>query len=92
MWKAVLSPDYVDGRFFRVTLLTDERFADAALVFGGLSRDQMDENREFLEPLPEGAELLTPPSFVEPPRLTRVRHRRDVGRVAPRSADRAVRA
>ena len=69
MWKAVLSPDYTDGRFFRVTLLTDERFADAALMFGGLTRDQMDENRTYLEPLPEGAELLTPPPFVEPPRL-----------------------
>jgi hypothetical protein len=69
LWKAVLSPDYVDGRFFRVTLLTDERFADASLVFGGLSRDQMAENRTFLEPLPEGAELLNPPAFVEPPRL-----------------------
>ena len=69
LWKAVLSPDYVDGRFFRVTLLTDERFADASLVFGGLSRDQMAENRKFLEPLPEGAELLNPPAFVEPPRL-----------------------
>ena len=69
LWKAVLSPDYVDGRFFRVTLLTDERFASASLVFGGLSRDQMAENRKFLEPLPEGAELLNPPAFVEPPRL-----------------------
>jgi hypothetical protein len=69
LWKAVLSPDYLDGRFFRVTLLTDERFADAALVFGGLSRDQMAQNRAFLEPLPNGAELLSPPPFVEPPRL-----------------------
>jgi hypothetical protein len=69
LWKAVLSPDYVDGRFFRVTLLTDQRFADAALVFGGLSRDQMAQNRAFLDPLPTGAELLTPPPFVEPPRL-----------------------
>ena len=60
LWKAVLSPDYVDGRFFRVTLLTDERFADAALLFGGLSAEQMIENRKFLEPLPEGAELLDP--------------------------------
>lgn len=68
-WKALLSPDYVDGRFFRVTLLTDERFADASLVFGGLTRVQMAENRKYLEPLPEGAELLDPPSFVEPPRL-----------------------
>ena len=69
VWKAVLSPDYTDGRFFRVTLLTDERFADAALMFGGLSRDQMAQNRAFLEPLPEGAALLDPPAFVEPPRL-----------------------
>ena len=69
LWKALLSPDYLDGRFFRVTLLTDERFADASLVFGGLTRVQMAENRKFLEPLPEGAELLDPPSFVEPPRL-----------------------
>ena len=29
----------------------------------------MAENRKFLEPLPEGAELLHPPAFVEPPRL-----------------------
>jgi hypothetical protein len=69
LWKAVLSPDYTDGRFFRVTLLTDERFADAALMFGGLSRVQMAQNRAFLEPLPEGAALLDPPPFVEPPRL-----------------------
>jgi hypothetical protein len=69
LWKAVLSPDYIDGRFFRVTLLTDQRFADAALLFGGLSRDQMAQNRAFLDPLPNGAELLTPPPFVEPPRL-----------------------
>lgn len=69
LWKAALSPDYVDGRFFRVTLLTDDRFADASLVFGGLSREQMIQNRAFLEPLPEGAELLAPPPFVEPPRL-----------------------
>ena len=68
LWK-VMSPDYLDGRFFRVTLLTDERFADASLVLGGLPRDQMAENRKFLEPLPEGAQLLDPPAFVEPPRL-----------------------
>ena len=68
LWK-IMSPDYLDGRFFRVTLLTDERFADASLVLGGLPRDQMAENRKFLEPLPEGAQLLDPPAFVEPPRL-----------------------
>ena len=69
LWKSVLSTDYVDGRFFRVALLTDARFVDASMVFGGLTPDQMAENRKFLEPLPEGAELLHPPPFVEPPRL-----------------------
>lgn len=69
LWKGVLSPDYVDGTFFRVTLLTDGRFADASMIFGGLSPDQMTENRKFLEPLPAGAELLEPPPFVEPARL-----------------------
>ena len=69
LWKAVLSADYLDGRFFRVTLLTDARFTDASMVFGGLTPDQMTQNRKFLEPLPEGAELLHPPPFVEPPRL-----------------------
>jgi hypothetical protein len=69
LWKAVLSPDYLDGRFFRVTMLTDDRFADASLVGGGLTRDQLTENRRLLEPLPEGAELLDPPTLVEPHRL-----------------------
>ena len=90
LWKAVLSPDYVDGRFFRVTLLTDERFADASLVFGGLSRDQMAENRKFLEPLPEGAELLNPPAFVEPPRLRVFAAIAHLGRACARSAGRAA--
>jgi hypothetical protein len=69
LWKGVLSPDYLDGRFFRVMLLTDQRFADASVLLGGLTPDQLSENRAFLEPLPEGAALLTPPPFVEPPRL-----------------------
>jgi len=69
LWKGLLSPDYVDGRFFRVTLLADDRFADAAQLIGGLSEDQLLENRAALTPLPEGAELLDPPRVTEPPGL-----------------------
>ena len=69
MWKAVLSPDYLDGRFFRVTLMTDDRFADAVMLVGGLTADQIRANRTFLEPLPEGAELVNPPPFLEPTRV-----------------------
>jgi hypothetical protein len=66
LWKAFLSPDYLDGRFFRVTLMTDDRFADAVMLAGGLTAAQMRTNRDYLAPLPEGAELLDPPPFAEP--------------------------
>src|ERR1700754_5072931 len=48
VWKAALSPDYTDGRFFRVTLLTDERFADAGLLFRGLSAEHFEGDRAYL--------------------------------------------
>ena len=60
LWKAVLSPDFRDGRFFAVTLLTDDRFADTVQLFGGIDEAQLRENREYLTPLPGGAELLEP--------------------------------
>jgi hypothetical protein len=69
LWKAVLSPDFVDGRFFRVTLLTDPRFGAVAQLIGGLSREELDANRQALALLPDGAELLDPPAIHEPARL-----------------------
>jgi hypothetical protein len=69
LWKGVLSPDYLDGRFFRVTLLTDPRFTDVATLIGGLSAAELDRNRTALDSLPEGAELLTPLEIAEPWRL-----------------------
>jgi hypothetical protein len=55
LWKGVLSPEYRDGRFFTVTFLTDDRFADAVMLLGELSAADLESNRQFLEPLPEGA-------------------------------------
>ena len=72
LWKAVLSPDYRDGRFFAVTLLTDERFVDSVQLLAGLSEAQLDESREYLTPLPEGAELLHPPQLHATPRFQRL--------------------
>jgi hypothetical protein len=69
LWKAVLSPDFLDGRFFRVTLQTDPRFGEPAMLIGGLSSEQLDANRNALMPLPQGAELLNPPRVFEPQRL-----------------------
>jgi hypothetical protein len=69
LWKTMLSPDFIDGRFFRVTLLTDPRFGDAAQLIGGLSSEQLAANRKALQLLPAGAELLHPAVIDEPARL-----------------------
>ena len=84
-WKALLSPDFLDGRFFRVTLLTDPRFGEAAMLIGGLSPTAAGADRQALTPLPQGAELLTPPTVVEPPRLARDCGGVDVGEPGSRS-------
>lgn len=72
LWKALLAPDYLDGRFFRVTLLTDERFAYTSQLLGGISAEELAENREYLRALPPGAELVDPPRLREPPALRRL--------------------
>jgi hypothetical protein len=71
VWKAVLAPDYLDGRFFRVTLSTDDRLAPVAMA-AGLSPVQLQANRAALEPLPAGLEVLDGPVLVEPPRFRQV--------------------
>ena len=72
VWKGVLAPDFLDARFFRVTLVTDERFADLARAVGGLTEAQRRINQAALEPLPGGAETLDGPILVEPPALRRL--------------------
>lgn len=66
LWKLVLSPDFVDGTFFRVTLLADPRFHDLAVLAGGASWETLDAFdaalREFLAGRPGG----WPGAFVEP--------------------------
>ena len=79
LWKAVLSPEYLDGRFFRVTFLTDDRFADPVRLVGGLTSAELDRNREILAPLPEGAELLDPPALIEPPAFAALVRRSTAG-------------
>jgi hypothetical protein len=56
IWKAFLSPDFLDGRFFRVTYLQDSRFTDVVMLTTGLSRDDIAFNREALAPPPPGVE------------------------------------
>ena len=72
LWKAFLSPDYLDGRFYRVTLLTDDRFAGAVRLFGGLAEDDLAANREILTPLRGGAVPFEAPDLHEPPAFRRL--------------------
>jgi hypothetical protein len=69
LWKAFLSPDFLDGRFFRVTFLTDPRFDAVAQLIGGLSQEQLEANRAALDPLPDGVRLLNPQVVEDPTRL-----------------------
>ena len=68
LWKVALSPDYLDGTFFRISLLTDSRFEDLTRLIGRLPLTEIFANREILEghldgpPLP-GTGLALPASF-----------------------------
>ena len=68
LWK-LLSPDYLDGRFFRVTLIEDPRLAPFATHVGGLDPELLAERRAYLGMhrdgpiLPEGDAPDEPPRF-----------------------------
>ena len=65
-WKLVLAPDFLDARFFRVTLLTDDRFAVLTRAVGQLTEAQLAENRAALAPIDVGLEVIDGPVLVEP--------------------------
>ena len=48
LWKLALSPDYLDGRFFKITMLTDSRFESFTQLIGALTPEQMEELRYFI--------------------------------------------
>jgi hypothetical protein len=48
LWKVVLSPDYLDGTFFRVALLDDPRFEGFARIAGGATPQQLTAWRDIL--------------------------------------------
>jgi hypothetical protein len=48
LWKGVFSPDFRDGRFFTVRLMSDDRFEQRAVLLSGLSLEEVRANRAFL--------------------------------------------
>jgi hypothetical protein len=74
VWKLGLSADFLDGRFFRVALLTDPRFEDLARLVGGLGPESLAELREFLRQHVDGPPLMGTPVPPELSRLASVAH------------------
>ena len=70
LWK-LLSPDYLDGRFFRVALVEDHRLERVATALGGVERETLLARRAFLAQHVDGPALAgaAPP---EPARLRRL--------------------
>jgi hypothetical protein len=69
LWKGLLSPDFIDGTYFRFAFLTDSRFADWSALLVGLAPADQAQNREWL-----AGWLSTPAAtwdhdFIEPARL-----------------------
>lgn len=57
LWKCLLAPDFVDGTFFRVSLLMDPRFEAFTRLAGGLSVEQIDAARAALSRHSDGGAL-----------------------------------
>lgn len=72
LWKLVLSPDFVDGRFFRVTLLTDARFEHLAVLAGGMSALEWERNDLAVDELLRSAPAAPEVELVEPPGIPRL--------------------
>jgi hypothetical protein len=70
LWK-LLSPDYLDGRFFRVALVEDRRLERFATALGGVERDQLLAWRAFVGQHVDGPGLASP-APPEPARLRRL--------------------
>jgi hypothetical protein len=71
IWKGVLSPDYRDDRFYRITLLTDSRFAETTALLGDLTPRQLAENRAYLG-RPYAGDVDVEPRLNEPPAVSRL--------------------
>lgn len=63
LWKAI-SPDYLDGRFFRVALVEDRRLERFTTALGGVAREQLLARRVFLGQHADGP---APASAAVPP-------------------------
>ncbi len=85
LWKLLLSPDYLDGTFFRVTLLLDPRLEGPTLLLGGLTSDGLESQRAYLSQHVDGT-LFQPQRPAEPASFTRLARMATVWTVAIEAA------
>jgi len=69
LWKAVLSPDFLDGRFFAVSLVGDPRFESFALLATGMERDDFLDLRDLVREHTDGVFVPWDDMPAPPPRL-----------------------
>ena len=69
LWKVALSPDYLDGRFFGVTLLDDERLEAATRLVADLDESELARLRALVREHADGVRAPGPDDPVLPPRL-----------------------
>jgi hypothetical protein len=70
LWKVALAPDFLDGRFVRVQLVTDDRLAPVATAIAGLTPAGLGALRAYVSQHVDGAALSAAPA-PQPERLRR---------------------
>jgi hypothetical protein len=74
LWKLQLSPDYLDGRFFLVTLVDDRRFEDFTRLAAGLDGHTLDALRALVREHRDGLRPPAPGDPALPARLVALAH------------------
>jgi hypothetical protein len=69
LWKLVLSPDFADGTFFRVSLVDEPRFEAFTRLTVGIGRDEVLDLRDLVRDHSDGVFVPWPEMPVPPPRL-----------------------
>ena len=72
VWKVALAPDYLDGRFFGVTLLDDERLEVATRLAADLDESELARLRALVREHVDGVRVPGPDDPALPPRLVAV--------------------
>lgn len=74
LWKGVLSDSYVDGRFFHVTFLRDQRFVRLGSLAGGMEEEFFRENAKRVKDQARSQAAPEPLQLHSTPQLATLAH------------------